>query len=237
MDIHKPKPFHGWREFFKEYGIIVLGVLTALAGEQVVETARHDSQVEIGERALKADYSRFIRQRAELTASTACVSKRLRELRAIVDDGARHGLLGEVGPIPQPPAHSWAITSWDTMIASGAATEVPQAQVIRYSEISHWAKDAYATADAETEAWAVLNSLSGPPRRFSDAEQARLREDIARAAHLSTLLGVITETTEGAVVETGRLTPVEVAAARDAGAHSEHVAQMCAPISYAPSQG
>jgi hypothetical protein len=37
MDIHKPKPWHGWREFLKEYGIIVLGVLTALAAEQVVE--------------------------------------------------------------------------------------------------------------------------------------------------------------------------------------------------------
>jgi len=37
MEIHKPKPVHGWREFLKEYGIIVLGVLTALALEQAVE--------------------------------------------------------------------------------------------------------------------------------------------------------------------------------------------------------
>ena len=37
MDIHKPKPWHGAREFLKEYAIIVVGVLTALAGEQAVE--------------------------------------------------------------------------------------------------------------------------------------------------------------------------------------------------------
>ena len=37
MDIHKPKPWHGWREFLKEYAIIVVGVLTALAAEQVVD--------------------------------------------------------------------------------------------------------------------------------------------------------------------------------------------------------
>jgi len=30
MDIHKPKPWHGLREFLKEYLIIVIGVLTAL---------------------------------------------------------------------------------------------------------------------------------------------------------------------------------------------------------------
>ena len=37
MDIHKPKPWHGVREFLKEYAIIVVGVLTALAAEQGVE--------------------------------------------------------------------------------------------------------------------------------------------------------------------------------------------------------
>jgi hypothetical protein len=46
MDIHKPKPFHNWREFLKEYGIIVLGVLTALGLEQAVEWAHHRSQVD-----------------------------------------------------------------------------------------------------------------------------------------------------------------------------------------------
>ena len=35
MDIHKPKPWHGWREFLKVYATIVIGVLTALAAEQV----------------------------------------------------------------------------------------------------------------------------------------------------------------------------------------------------------
>ena len=31
VEFHKPKPFHNWREFLKEYVIIVLGVATALA--------------------------------------------------------------------------------------------------------------------------------------------------------------------------------------------------------------
>ena len=37
MDIHKPKPWHGLREFLKEYLIIVVGVLTALGLEQVAD--------------------------------------------------------------------------------------------------------------------------------------------------------------------------------------------------------
>ena len=32
MDIHKPKPIHGWRDFLKEVGVIVLGVLIVVDG-------------------------------------------------------------------------------------------------------------------------------------------------------------------------------------------------------------
>ncbi len=48
MDIHKPKPWHGFREFLKEYVIIVVGVLTALGAEQGVEWLhwRHEVEAE-----------------------------------------------------------------------------------------------------------------------------------------------------------------------------------------------
>jgi hypothetical protein len=44
MHFHLPKPLHGWRQFAGEVGIIVLGVLIALAAGQVVEVWqwRHD---------------------------------------------------------------------------------------------------------------------------------------------------------------------------------------------------
>jgi hypothetical protein len=31
MEIHKPKPFHNWREFLAEIVVVVLGVLIALS--------------------------------------------------------------------------------------------------------------------------------------------------------------------------------------------------------------
>ncbi|WP_095011727.1 hypothetical protein [Tsuneonella mangrovi] len=53
MEIHKPKPFHNWREFLKEYGIIVLGVLTALALEQAVESWHWRHEVEVAEASME----------------------------------------------------------------------------------------------------------------------------------------------------------------------------------------
>ena len=40
MHVHLPKPLHGWRAFVGEVGIIVIGVLIALAAEQVAEDWR-----------------------------------------------------------------------------------------------------------------------------------------------------------------------------------------------------
>jgi hypothetical protein len=237
MEIHKPKPVHNWREFLSEISVVVVGIVIALAGEQIVETIGHDHQVSIGERALRADYTKFVQNQAEHAAASTCVAKRLAELRAIVDDGARSGVLGTVGPIPQPHEHSWEITTWDSMVASGAASHVPQAQVIRYSQISHWAKDTHATGTQEAEVWSALNSLTGAPRRFSDAEQAKLRDDIAQAAHFSALMDVIGKTTEAAIVETDQVPPAEIAAKRATGERSEFVTRMCTPISYKPAAG
>ena len=46
MDIHKPKPWHGSREFMKEIGTIVIGVLIALAAEQGVEAIHWSHKVD-----------------------------------------------------------------------------------------------------------------------------------------------------------------------------------------------
>ena len=44
MEIHKPKPVRDWREFLSEMLVIVLGILIALSGEQLIETLqwRHE---------------------------------------------------------------------------------------------------------------------------------------------------------------------------------------------------
>lgn len=45
MHFHLPKPLHGWHKFAGEVGIIVVGVLIALASEQVVELIHMLSQI------------------------------------------------------------------------------------------------------------------------------------------------------------------------------------------------
>ena len=49
MHIHLPKPVHGWREFGGEVGIIVLGVLLALAAEALIEHTGWRQKVELAD--------------------------------------------------------------------------------------------------------------------------------------------------------------------------------------------
>jgi hypothetical protein len=44
VDIHKPKPVHSWRELLSEVGVVVIGIVIALSGEQLVEAVHHSEQ-------------------------------------------------------------------------------------------------------------------------------------------------------------------------------------------------
>ena len=55
MHVHLPKPLHGWREFAGEVGIIVLGVLIALAAEATVENWQWRHKVDVVRKSLMGE--------------------------------------------------------------------------------------------------------------------------------------------------------------------------------------
>jgi hypothetical protein len=85
MHFRLPKPLHGWREFAGEVGIIVVGVLIALAAEQVVETlhwrteAREFRHAVDHELALDLGTFRFNQLQHD------CIGRRLDELQILLD--------------------------------------------------------------------------------------------------------------------------------------------------------
>ncbi len=80
MDIHKPKPWHGLREFLKEYLIIVVGVLTALGAEQTVEALHRHGEIEEARRALDDEVGFDLTVFDTRVALRGCMDARLDEL-------------------------------------------------------------------------------------------------------------------------------------------------------------
>lgn len=55
MEIHKPRPVHGWKEFLTEIVVIVIGVLIALTAEQIVENLRWAERIRETKEHLRAE--------------------------------------------------------------------------------------------------------------------------------------------------------------------------------------
>ena len=112
MEIHKPKAWHGWREFLKEYGIIVLGVLTALGAEQLVEWLHWRHEAHAAREAVALDYQRALFWVGETDVAAPCILRRLDELGAILDQRTGCRRWGRPGVRRRCPGNSAAGKAW-----------------------------------------------------------------------------------------------------------------------------
>ena len=131
---HKHHPIHGWREFLKESGIIVLGVLTALAAEQTVEWLHWRDQVQEGRAAIKGEMQLALDDVVLRRDLAPCVVRRTAELEAWVDSyragrpltpRARIGRIIPYWPINQV---------WETFRASPMAMHLATDERMRFAK-------------------------------------------------------------------------------------------------------
>src|SRR4051794_8508507 len=159
MDIHKPKPWHSFREFLKEYLIIVIGVLTALGAEAVVEKI-HEARLSDEARAAVRDEINLnlanMKRREELEP---CIDRRLTELGDWI---AR----AEAGQAVDPPlnigvpGHPIVYTGrWEAATAGGRTSLLSLEEQRGFARIYEELKDHQATKPVEREVWGQLNGL------------------------------------------------------------------------------
>ncbi len=180
MDIHRPKPFHGMREFLKEYGIIVLGVLTALLLEQAVDWLHWTHDVHTEREALLKEVRANASTAYDRVLEQPCIEKRLSELMTVFqrhDEGRPLGVVGRVGA----PLEIWGDNgTWSMAVAGGGLNHMPLAERTAFS-------DAFANYDAgwrilhdERTAWLPLGVLDHAGS-LRDADWAMLRIAFAQA--------------------------------------------------------
>lgn len=103
MDRRMPRPVHGWRQFFGEVGIIVLGVLIALGAEQIMSN-RHDDEVAADTRAaVRNEINDDLSSIALRGQAEPCIDRRLAELRGLFFDWARTGTFETPRWVAQAP--------------------------------------------------------------------------------------------------------------------------------------
>ena len=184
MEIHKPKAWHGWREFAKEVGIIVLGILIALGLEQAVAWAHDRAVAREARESLRLEIAGNLRSIALRTAIEPCIQRRLREVDAYLD-------AVETSGAPKPPTWIGAPYSFLTSHTRFQAAQSAGRFVLLSPAEQEEAARIYADLDDFNEAnvrewyaWSQLRSLATLHGKPEGADIARLRGALqeARAA-------------------------------------------------------
>lgn len=234
MEIHRPRAVHGWRGLFGEVGVIVIGVVIALSGEQAVEALHWTHQTDAGDVVLREAFSREVRNAALREAQDVCVTRRLASLSSIVAQASQSGRLPPIGTIGHPPYTPWTIGAWDALVSSQTVSHMPRAKVIAYTAIAQLAAFLSGLSDREEDQWTTLDSMVGPGRRMSDVEAEELRTSLSAASNSNLHMRVTSGRLRDAVKATGLVDPAVFAdAARRADDGAPNVA-ICRPMG-APS--
>ncbi len=230
MDIHKPKPVHNWRELLTEIGVIVVGIVIALSGEQIVEAFHWSHQIEVGEASLKDNFVRVVDNAAELEAQKDCVSNRLAQLDALVARAAASGRLPSLSVLGHPPFSPWRNAVWQGLTAGQTVAHMPHNKVQSYSTLAVQSDYLADLSDLEQDQWNTLGTLVGPGRKFTDVEAETLRMTLAKA-HFSA--GIMLSTSRIAldrIRATGMIDPATFNAAVKRAAALKSTAEICRPL-------
>jgi hypothetical protein len=182
VEIHKPKPIHGWRDFLSEMTVIVLGILIALGGEQLIERLHWHSEVSATELRLSRELGGNVSVAAARVRTLPCIEKRLDEIATVVDEAAKSGKLPPVASVGNPAFFLWGHGTWDTAVASQTTDHFPGQRLANFSRAYQFITRLEAINQQELEDWAELSSIVGPGRAFdsSAAQAARLALSHAR---------------------------------------------------------
>ena len=163
MEAQKPKTVHSGRDFLKEVGIIVLGVLIALGAQQLVSEAR-DSQLAQETRAtaraeLKASLDAFVNRRA----TQACINRRLDEVSTLLQASAKPGYKPPTW-IGRPQRWGFSSAGWDAAAQGGRVALLSQKEQAAFGEIYARLHDFNALQLEEQRAWADIRQLEDQPQ-------------------------------------------------------------------------
>ena len=193
MHVHLPKVPHSWREFFKEYAIIVLGVLTALALEQMVESVHERHLAREAEEAIQQELHENIDRAAYRLTQQACIEKRLDEIQALLgqwqgDDsfpaGMHIGFPGSVGLVYE---------RWEANLASGRFNEESAEQQSQQAGLYSLVKLLDGLESKEIDEWSQLRTLEMGSRALSPAAKPIIATTLSNARSDAKSLKLLSE--------------------------------------------
>jgi hypothetical protein len=202
MHFHLPKPLHGWRAFVGEVGIIVVGVLIALAAQQVVEALHWRSETA----KLRESLHREIRDDQWNAANRVRISECIRQRIAHLEyELAQPGTAWRADPIRGGDEQRWSAipiafafpsiesfyTSghWQTALASGELAHMAEAERNGYSYTYRAIEDLRTFSIEEGAIAAQLQPLARE-QQLDNQQRLNFEAQLAALDRLNVLLTI-----------------------------------------------
>ena len=178
MRFRVPRPLHGWQEFVHEIVIVVIGVLLALGGAQLLETLQMRSEVASFRESVDHELGRDLGIYQSMMPWRACVTRRTRELEKFLVDAraGRHDPLAR--PIGRPFMQTFYFSAWDNK-GSAVTDQLPFKLRTAYGEVYDEFRNNERVLLNERDAWRSLAQFE-QPLPLDVGSQLRLRELLSR---------------------------------------------------------
>src|SRR5690349_21725044 len=211
VDAPDAKTIRSWRDFFKEVGIIVLGVLIALAAEQAVDEWNWSREVAIVEDSLNDELSDSLFAAQERVKIADCQRRTLDALDDLADSS--HGTLVIRNP-PVTRNRVWGSAAWDAAVASGTIAHMPHDTRNLYANLFSFVHVFRDLNIRQEQLWASLSAYRRP-RPFSDTSRDRFVETVAQLRALTSTMNLAAQQfVDQAKPLHVELTPADAAALR-----------------------
>ena len=176
------KPPNGWNAVAWELAIVTLGVLIALAAQQVVQDV-HDRSIAAETRAEVTDelnsnlMSIVLRQSSE-----PCIERRLRELRAIVTQWERTGSFETPKWVSQSPVIEIELSRYDAALSAGRLALLSGEEQYRMGAVVARLRKFDEWQMAERVPWGRLRALQYGSGALSGGDRSAIRSALQDAA-------------------------------------------------------
>jgi hypothetical protein len=188
MDVHKPKPWAGWRELLKEIGTIVVGVLIAISFEAIVERLHWAHEVRAARVTLAGEMGRANEAFAFRAAAGDCIDRRLDALDGVVEAVARHAPVARLGSVLPDVGNAFYNNIWEAHRAAQTLTHFDAKELNILSAYYFQLDSVQRDIISESDAWGYLRVLEGDPARLGPADLAGIRVALRHARFQNTLI-------------------------------------------------
>lgn len=170
------------RDFWREVGIVILGVVLALAAQQMAEWVHGGQEARDARENIRREIAHNLGRLSNRAPTEPCIARRLQEIAGLIDVLASGGPPVEALWIGRP--QTWAMNEarWNAAAQSGRASLLSPADQAGFALLYAHFRVLEEAQAREQAAWSQLRALEGLRRPPEGAEWA-LRNALQEARY------------------------------------------------------